>query len=77
MASVYVLFHTHHISEDEDDDKLLGIYSSRDLAENKIETLYKKTPGFSEENGEFIVSEYEVDSNYWTEGFSTVYLPEK
>jgi hypothetical protein len=76
MKSVFLLFHTHHLPGGEDDDKLLGVYSSRDIAEKKIEEKYKKLPGFCKPDGEFIIDEYAIDQDNWEEGFTTTY-PEK
>ena len=71
MKSVYLLWHTHYFSEDEEDSKLLGVYSKRDTAENKIKTKFKKLPGFNDKNGEFIIDEYAIDKDHWEEGFIT------
>jgi hypothetical protein len=76
MKSVFLLYHTHHLPEGEDDDKLLGVYSSREIAEKKIESKYKKLPGFCEPDGEFVIDEYTIDQDNWEEGFITTY-PEK
>ena len=73
MKSVFLLFHTHHFENGEDNEKLLGVYSSRELAEKKIENKYKKLPGFCEEGGEFIIDEYEIDQDNWEEGYVTEY----
>ena len=72
MKSVYLLFHTHRLEDGEDDDKLLGVYSSRELAERKIEDKYIKLPGFCDAEGEFVVDEYVIDQDGWEEGYSTV-----
>lgn len=59
MASVYLLFHTHHLPDGEEDDKLLSVYSSREVAEKKIEEKYRSLPGFCEPDGEsslFLIS---------------------
>lgn len=71
MTSVYLLFHTHYLPAGEDDDKLLGVYSSRKLAETKIEEKYRKLPGFCQPDGEFIIDEYQIDQDNWEEGFIT------
>jgi len=72
MTSVFLLFHTHHLSDGEDDDKILGVYSSKALAEKKIEEKYRKLPGFCETDGEFIIDEYKIDQDGWEEGFTTI-----
>ena len=72
MKSVFILFHTHHMEDGEEDEKLLGVYSSRELAAQKIENKYKKLPGFCEAGGVFIIDEYKIDQDHWEEGFITV-----
>jgi hypothetical protein len=71
MISVFLLFHTHDLPDGEQDDKLLGVYSSRERAEKKITEKYRLLPGFCERNGEFIINEYFIDQDYWEEGFVT------
>jgi hypothetical protein len=69
MKSVYILFHTHHLPDQEDDDKLLGVYSSKKIAEKKIKEKYKKLPGFCESDGEFIIDKYQINQDNWEDGF--------
>jgi hypothetical protein len=60
---------------DEDDEecvKLLGVYSSRERAEARIEEA-RGWPGFRDHPDQFEVSEYQVDRDAWTEGFTTIY----
>jgi hypothetical protein len=76
MKSVFLLFHTHHLPDGEDDNKLLGVYSSREIAEKKIEAEYRKLSGFCEPDGEFIIDEYTIDQDNWEEGFLTTYPKE-
>lgn len=71
MKSVFILFHKHHLPDGEDDEKLLGVYSSRAISEKKIEEVYRKLHGFCEPDGEFIIDEYKIDQDHWTEGFTT------
>ncbi len=71
MTSVFLLFHTHHLPDGEDDDKILGVYSSRTVAEKKIEELYRKLPGFCESDCDFMIDEYKIDQDGWVEGFTT------
>ncbi|MGE4545957.1 MAG: hypothetical protein AB7D06_17855 [Pedobacter sp.] len=72
MISVFLLYHTHHLPDGEQDDKLLGVYSSREKAENKIAGKYRLLPGFSEQDGEFTINEYFIDKDNWEEGFVLV-----
>ena len=71
MIIVYLLWHTHVISDDQEDDKLIGIYSSRELAEAARGRISQQ-PGFQEYPTGFLVSPYTLDKDHWTEGFVTV-----
>ncbi|MCK9293901.1 MAG: hypothetical protein M0P70_02360 [Desulfobulbaceae bacterium] len=71
MKTVYILWHIHHLSDGNEDEKILGVYSSRTLAEHKIEKKFKKLPGFKKPEGEFVISEYFLDQDQWEEGFVT------
>ena len=77
MKSVYLLFHIHYFPDGEEDDKLLGVYSTKEIAEKKIEEKYKKMPGCCEPEGEFIIDEYKIDQDRWGSGFVTVFPGEK
>lgn len=68
---VFLLWHTHEPNEEEN-AKLLGVYSTRAKARGRI-IRAKKLPGFEEWPDGFIVDDYEVDKDEWCEGFVTVY----
>jgi len=72
---VYVLWHVHTLEDDNgehDDEKLIGIYSTKENAETAIEE-HKDLEGFRDCPPEcFEIDEYEVDRSAWTEGFTTV-----
>ena len=72
---VYVLWHVHTLEDDyceHDDEKLIGIYSTKEKAETAIEG-HKDLEGFRDCPSEcFEIDEYEVDQTGWTEGFTTV-----
>jgi hypothetical protein len=71
MNSVFVLWHVHEIADGEDDEKLIGVYRSRDDAEAAIERL-RSQPGFAEYSNGFTIAEYEIGKDHWAEGFVTV-----
>ena len=48
--------------------KVVGIYSSRGLAE-EAQARTRLLPGFSEEPDGFTIDRYEVDKDHWTRGF--------
>ncbi|NEC90651.1 hypothetical protein [Streptomyces sp. SID12501] len=54
--------------QDGDDVKLLGIYSTRERAEERMNRA-RLLPGFRDEPECFILEGYEVDDDTWTEGF--------
>jgi len=68
--SVYLVWHSRPLAEDADetDDKLLGVYSSRERATARIERARTK-PGFRDYPDGFLVDECEIDRDDWSEGF--------
>jgi hypothetical protein len=69
MDKVYLLWHVHQVGDDED-SKLLGVYSTEQLAVQRIERSRTK-PGFAAHPDGFVISPYELDQDTWTEGFVT------
>jgi hypothetical protein len=72
MQKIYLLWHTH---TDErlaggEDSKLLGTFSSRELAE-KAQTEAALLSGFKDHLDDFEIAEYEIDKREWQEGFHT------
>jgi hypothetical protein len=67
---VYVLWHTHDMGDDDEDAKLLGIYSSKERAEEHLQQA-RTLPGFRRYPDGFTVDEYEVDESAWTDGFAS------
>ena len=51
------------------DALLIGIYESRDLAEQAIQRLRSK-PGFSAHPDRFQIHISELNRDYWTDGFT-------
>jgi hypothetical protein len=79
MPSVFVLFHTVSYLDGTNDGKLLGVYSTHELALAAAKRLSAQ-PGFkdwprlldaSPESGEggFTIDGYRVDQDHWEEGF--------
>lgn len=77
--SVFVLQHCHTNEWDDDDAKLIGVYSSRLEAERAVERL-RTMPGFvdyprvvdprkDEDPNGFYISEFELDQDEWRQGF--------
>ena len=68
---IFILWHTHKISSDNEDDKLIGVYSShRKALLTKSRT--SKLKGFRRSTKGFTIDECEVDKDNWQEGFVTL-----
>jgi hypothetical protein len=67
---VFVVEHVHLIA-DEEEVKLIGVYSTRDAAQKAIDRL-KVQPGFRDTPTGFSVDEYTLDEDNWAEGYITV-----
>ena len=68
---VYLLWHTSIPDGENEDSKLIGVYSSRDQAEGALARICQ-LPGFSDNPSCFIIDIYNIDQDNWTEGFVTV-----
>lgn len=68
LENVFLLWHCRLLDDDGEDTKLIGIYSSKELAEEKIEK-YLSIAGFKEFLEGFEISEYNTDKDHWEEGF--------
>ncbi len=64
---VFLAWHTHADGLD-DNAKLLGVYSTRELAEAAVDRSRSK-PGFRLYPRGFEIVGYDVDRDEWTEGF--------
>ncbi|HEY8505603.1 MAG TPA: hypothetical protein VIL46_13545 [Gemmataceae bacterium] len=67
---VYPLWHVHEFEDGREDEKLLGIYSSRELAEEALERA-RSLPGFRDAPDGFEIGCYTVDRVCWPEGYVT------
>lgn len=71
---LYVLFHWHEYGDDGffDEEKILGVFSSKKKLKNAIK-YYSKLDGFKKyEKSCFVDIEYEINKNTeWLEGFIT------
>ncbi|HTU26480.1 MAG TPA: hypothetical protein VMF30_13830 [Pirellulales bacterium] len=66
---VWLLWHTHSVGE-EDDEKLVGVYSSRRSAEAARQRMIA-LPGFREAPDGFGIDSYVIDQDRWTGGFAS------
>ena len=65
MTPLFVLIHS--LSET-GRVKVVGIYSSRALAE-EAEARSRRLPGFIDEPDGFTIEQYDVDKDHWSRGF--------
>lgn len=65
--SVFILWHVHKV-DDADDEKLVGVYRTEEDASSAIQRLAKK-PGFIATPEGFRYDRYELNRDYWSEGF--------
>ena len=72
-TSVCLLWHVHRFDDDED-EKLLGVYASEQAAREAQRRLADQ-PGFREHPDGFEIDTYEVGKDHWTKGFTTVTAP--
>jgi hypothetical protein len=68
MKSVFLLLHERKKDLDNEDIKIIGIYSTKEKAEKTVDK-YKKLPGFKDYPDSFYLPEFEIDKDHWTEGF--------
>ena len=64
---IYLLYHIQDLDNDQD-FKLLGVYSTKERAEDRIEKA-KKLKGFCDYPDGFQIEGMEVDKDEWIEGF--------
>lgn len=69
-AIVYILQHSYE-RDNCDEMKMIGIYSSYELAEAAIERL-RPRPGFNVHPSGFSINAYRLDQDHWIEGFVMV-----
>lgn len=70
MSSVFVLQHSYE-QDGFDETKFIGVYSSKIEAKNAIDRLSKQN-GFKYRIDGFVIDEYQINKDHWTEGFATM-----
>jgi hypothetical protein len=68
---VFLLWHTHRVSDGREDEKLIGVYSSLRLAQ-EAQNVTSEKHGFRDSFEGFEISEYELDTNHWQSGYAIV-----
>jgi hypothetical protein len=73
MKKVWLVWHTddNAPTEEEEFEKLIGVYSSKELAQEAIERLRDK-PGFRDYPERWKIDDWDLDEDEWLEGFATV-----
>ncbi len=68
---VFVVEHVHEFEDGSEDAKLIGVYSTEQLARDAVARLSPQR-GFRDSPQNFHVDAYDLDEDHWTEGFVTV-----
>lgn len=68
MQKVYFLYHVRYEDTDNEDVKIIGIYSSYKNAKLARERM-KSKPGFIDFPDDFVISKDMVNRDSWMEGF--------
>jgi hypothetical protein len=72
MTTVYVLWHVYELNPlEEEESKLIGIYSSQEKAQHAIARL-RSQPGFRDYPNGFIIDQATLDTDDWKEGFASI-----
>ncbi|PXZ07034.1 hypothetical protein DKK70_08555 [Gilliamella apicola] len=70
MQKIYYLYHVRYEDTDDEDFRIIGIYSSRKQAKLAIERM-KKKPGFIDFPNGFQIIASVLNRAEWLEGFVT------
>jgi hypothetical protein len=70
MESVYILWFVHEWDDKdrEDDELLIGVYTTESDAQAAVERLKDKR-GFSSMREGFTICKYRLNEDHWTEGY--------
>lgn len=71
MASGPAFLVWHSIDPDDDLTKLLGVYSTYERAERRVAQALS-VAGFVDFQEGFLIDEYPIDKDMWTEGFELI-----
>lgn len=70
LREVFLVQHVHAFPDSSESVKLIGIYSSRELAEAAVRRALA-LEGFRDIPDGFSIDCYTVDKDHWAEGFVT------
>src|SRR5262245_36924723 len=68
--NVFLLWHTHEFPSGEEDIKLIGVYSSHELADQARQRAVTLA-GFRDAPTGFCIDRFAVDQDNWTDGYVT------
>ena len=71
MSFVWTLYHVHEFEVGHEDVKLIGIFSSEELAVRAKESILDQ-PGFRDLPDGFSIDSHAVDDVGWRKGFVTI-----
>ncbi len=71
-VEVFLVEHAHVQEDEEECVKLIGIYSSREAAEQAVARA-RLRPGFREAPNGFTIDRHWLDQDNWEQGYATVY----
>ena len=71
---VYLLWHGDDVDDETPDAKLLGVYSSEEVAQDRI-ARSATLPGFAEHPDDFLITRYAIDEDQWTSGYVEIEFP--
>jgi hypothetical protein len=70
MEPVFLLWHLHEFPDQEDDEKLIGVYRTETDAQVAIQRV-KDKPGFRDAPDAFVIDKYELKPDNWADGYVT------
>ena len=68
---MFLLWHVHTFDDQEDDVKLIGVYSDQEHAQEANKRCLH-LPGFRDTPDGFVVDKYSLDVDHWTTGYVTM-----
>ncbi|HRI61570.1 MAG TPA: hypothetical protein PK228_17650 [Saprospiraceae bacterium] len=71
MDKVFIVHHIHRFDDEDEDVKLIGVFSTEENAKKSIASLLEQ-PGFKDHPEGFEIGEFYLDEYSWKEGFITV-----
>jgi len=69
--NVFLLWHIHEMGGGEEDSKLIGVYSTREFAE-EAQARTVQLAGFQDLPRGFLIDMYQLDEDHWREGYTMI-----